>query len=149
MRRPSRRLTLAVVAVLAFLMASGVLARVLAVEGQERDAVMEVLREQARGDADGVLRLLEDCGGPCAATVRASTARLAGPGEPKVVRLDSGTAYALGDARGTARVVWVRGVGGTPVVQCAVVHRKGSVLTDRSTSLLRLSAPLRDNEAPC
>ena len=145
---PRRRLAV-VLALGVFLVVSGLLARVLSVEGQERDAILDVLRAQASGDAAAVLALLTDCDPACERTVRAGTRRVAGPGEPKLVRVDSDTSYALGGAQGTSRVVWVRGERGTPIVQCAVVRREGSVLTDRSTSLLRLSAPLRDNEAPC
>lgn len=144
-----RRRLLVAVTVVFFLLVSALLGRVLSVEGQERDAVLDVLRAQARGDAAEVLDLLADCDAACAATVRAATARVAGPGEAKLVRLDSDTSYALDSSQGTSRVVWVRGEEGQPVVQCFLVRREGSVLTGRSTSLLRLSAPLRDNEAPC
>jgi hypothetical protein len=36
-----------------------------------------------------------------------------------------------------------------PVVQCVRVRRKGNPLTGRSVTLLRLSAPLADNEGSC
>lgn len=144
-----RRRTLVALVVLLFLAVSAVLARVLSVEGQEREAVLQVLRAQARGDAEAVLDRLTACDGPCARAVRAATARVAGPGDVKLVRLDSGTSYALGTSQGTSRVVWVRGEDGRPVVQCFQVRREGSVLTDRSTSLLRVGPPLADNEAPC
>lgn len=144
-----RRRLLLVLTIAFFLAVSGFLGRVLSVEGQEREAILDLLRAQARGDTAAVLGRLEACDDACQAAVRSSVPRLAGPGEVKLVRLDSGTSYALGSATGTARVVWVRGEEGRPVVQCFEVRRKGSVLADRSTSLLRVGAPLRDNEAPC
>ncbi|WP_205699516.1 hypothetical protein [Conexibacter sp. SYSU D00693] len=144
LRRP---LVLAFVAL--FLLLSAGLARFLSVEGQERDAIVTVLEAQARGDVDGVLDRLTACDATCAANLRRAVPRLAGPGDVKLVRQDSATSYALGSATGTSRVVWVRGPEGAPVVQCFEVRREGSALAGRSTSLLRLSAPLRDNEDPC
>jgi hypothetical protein len=84
--------------------------------------------------------------------VRASVARLHGVGgaeSVKIARLDSGTSYSLGTSEGWSRVVWVRGVESRPVVQCVRVRRKGNPLTGRSVTLLRLSAPLADNEGSC
>ena len=132
-----------------FLALSFVVARFLTTENRERSSIYALLRAEAAGDAGAVLARLEACDAACAARVRAFLPRLAGPGEVKIARLDSGTAYSLGTDQDVSRVVWVRGVTARPVVQCVLVRREGSPLTGRSVSLLRVSAPLADNEDPC
>jgi hypothetical protein len=126
-----------------------VVAVFLAIENRERDAILALVQREAAGDAPGVLARLDACDAACAARVRAFLPRLSGVGAVKIARLDSGTSYSLGTSEGWSRVVWVRGVDGIPVVQCVRVRRDGSPLTGRSVSLLRLSAPLADNEGSC
>jgi hypothetical protein len=147
--RRRRRLTIIVPAVVAFLALSFGIARFLTVEGQERDAVAALLRDEAAGDAGAVAARLEGCPAACRQRIAAFLPRLRGPGAVKIARLDSGTSYSLGTAEGWTRVVWVRGAHGVPVVQCIRVRRQGSPVAGRSVSLLRLSAPLADNEGSC
>ncbi|HWI72171.1 MAG TPA: hypothetical protein VNT55_09460 [Baekduia sp.] len=149
-RRPSRRvIAIAVPATLVVLVVGFLSARFLTTENRERDAVFTLLQREAAGDAPGVLAHLHGCDAACAAKVRAFLPRVTGEGTVKIARLDSGTSYSLGDATGTTRVVWVHGVDSRPIVQCVVVRRHGGPLTGRSVSLLRLSAPLADNEGSC
>lgn len=151
-RRRRRLLLVAVPALVVFLAISFVVARWLMTENRERDLVTELIRAQARGDAPAVLRRLAACDDACAARVRAFVPRVAGAGEVRIVRVDSDTAYSLGDREGWTRVVWARETGGEttrPVVQCVRVRRNRSPLTGRSVSLLRLTAPLPRNEDPC
>jgi hypothetical protein len=145
-----RRLLLVAVPVAVVVLAVGFLAaRWLTTENRERDAVFALLEREAAGDAGGVLARLDGCDAACAAKVRAFVPRTRGAGAVKIARLDSGTAYTLGDSTGTTRVVWVHGVKSRPIVQCVVVRRRGGPLTGRSVSLLRLSAPLADNAGSC
>lgn len=144
-----RIVAIAVPATIVVLVVGFVAARWLTTENRERDALFALLQREAAGDVPGVLARLHGCDAACAAKVRAFVPRLAGPGAVKIARLDSGTAYTLGTSTGTSRVVWVRGVTSRPVVQCVVVRRQGGPLTGRSVSLLRLSAPLADNEDSC
>jgi hypothetical protein len=145
-----RRLLLVAVPVAVVVLAVGFLAaRWLTTENRERDAVFALLEREAAGDAGGVLARLDGCDAACAAKVRAFVPRTRGAGAVKIARLDSGTAYTLGDSTGTTRVVWVHGVESRPIVQCVVVRRRGGPLTGRSVSLLRLSAPLADNAGSC
>jgi hypothetical protein len=145
-----RRLTvIAAAATLVVLAVGFVAARWLTTENRERDAIFSLLERQAAGDAPGVLARLHDCDAACAAKVRAFLPKVAGPGAVKIARLDSKTSYSFGTKTGTSRVVWVHGVNSRPIVQCVVVRRKGGPLTGRSVSLLRLSAPLADNEDSC
>jgi hypothetical protein len=147
--RRRRLLVIAVPVVAVFLAISFVAARFLTTENRERDAILALVQREGAGDAPGVLARLDACDAACAARVRAFLPRLSGVGAVKIARLDSGTSYSLGTSEGWSRVVWVRGVDGIPVVQCVRVRRDGSPLTGRSVSLLRLSAPLADNEGSC
>jgi hypothetical protein len=149
-RRPSTRaLVIGVAATLVVLVVGFLSARFLTTENRERDAVFGLLEREAAGDAPGVLARLKGCDAACAAKVRAFLPKVTGAGAVKIARLDSGTSYSLGTATGTTRVVWVHGVETRPIVQCVVVRRHGGPLTGRSVSLLRLSAPLADNEDSC
>lgn len=144
-----RLILIAVPAILVVLVVGFLVARWLTTENRERDAIFTLLERQAAGDEQGVLRRLHGCDAACAAKVRAFLPRVEGAGAVKIARLDSGTSYTFGDATGTTRVVWVHGVDARPIVQCVVVRRHGGPLTGRSVSLLRLSAPLADNEGSC
>jgi hypothetical protein len=147
--RRRRLLTIAVPIAVVFLAISLLGARFLTTENRERDDLFALVQREAAGDAPGVLARLDGCDAACAAKVRAFLPRVSGPGQVKIARLDSGTSYSLGTSEGWSRVVWVRGVDGRPVVQCVRVRRHGSPLTGRSVSLLRLTAPLADNEGSC
>jgi hypothetical protein len=150
--RRRRLLAIAVPLAVVFLAASFATARFLTTENHERDRLFELVQREAAGDTAGVLAALDACDATCAAKVRAFVPRL-GAGDRgaavKIARLDSGTSFSLGTSEGWSRVVWVRGVDGRPIVQCVRVRREGSPLTGRSVSLLRLNAPLADNEGSC
>jgi hypothetical protein len=150
--RRRRLLLIAVPAAVVFLAVSFVVARFLTTEGRERDAVYALVRAEAAGDERGVLRRLTACDAACVAEIRGFLPRLADGRRPlavKIARIDSTTAYSLGSAEGWTRVVWVHDPKARPVVQCVRVRRNGSALTGRSVSLLRVTAPLADNEASC
>jgi hypothetical protein len=147
--RRRRLLLIAVPATVVFLVVSFFVARFLTTENRERDQIVELLDAEAHGSPQQVLAELDACDAACTAKVRAFLPRLHGPGDVKIARLDSGTAYTLTDAEGWTRVVWVRGVTARPVVQCVRVRREGSPLTGRSVSLLAVTAPLADNEDSC
>jgi hypothetical protein len=146
-RRP--RLVLVVPLVLVFLALSFAAARFLTVEGQERDAITALVRAEAHGDVAAVAARLDACPAACRARLDAFVPRLRAAGTVKIARLDSGTSYSLGTDTGWSRVVWLVEPHGIPRVQCVLVRRKGSPLTGRSVSLLRLGAPLADNEGSC
>ena len=124
------------------------LARYLSTENRERDAVYALLRDQARGDARGMLSRLDGCVACCRANVEADARRLARPGDVKILAYNSSTAYALGSATGPTRVAWTIIGRQLPVVQCVEVERTGSVLTGRGINLRRLSAPI-DRQGSC
>jgi hypothetical protein len=147
----SRRLTLAIAAGVLFVAFSVVLGRWLTTESRERNAIHDLLVDQARGDAPGMLGHLDGCADTpaCAAVQRRNAARLRRGGELKIVRLDSDTAYALGGAEGPTRVVWTVLPGsGSTIVQCVDVKRTGTVLAGHTVTLRRLSAPI-GRESSC
>ncbi len=143
MRRVRRRLLIAL-GVVVFLAISFQLARLLTAENGERAAIFALVRDEARGDARAVAGRLVSCTGACPREIAATVARTRRPGEVKLLRLDAGTSFALGERVGRSRVAWAADVaGGSPaVVQCVTVRRRWSVLSGASISLLRLSAPL-------
>lgn len=148
-RNRRRLLVIAVPATIVVLLVGFVAARWLTTENRERDAIFTLLERQAAGDDEGVLAKLEGCDQACAQQVRAFLPKVTGTGTVKIARLDSGTSYSFGTKTGVTRVVWVHGVDARPIVQCVTVRRHGGPLTGRSVSLLRLSAPLADNEDSC
>jgi hypothetical protein len=143
-----RKVLLAIVGVVAFLVISLLLARYLTTENRERDAVYALLRDQARGDAKAMLARLDGCDARCRADVQANARRLARPGEVKILAYQSSTAYALGSAQGLTRVAWTIVDRQLPVVQCVDVQRTGNVLAGRGINLRRLSVPI-GRQASC
>jgi hypothetical protein len=114
------------IAIVPFLLVSFELARFLTSAGAERERVYDLLVEQAR-----------------------TTPRFNAVRDPKILKYDSETAYALGTKTGRARVAWADvDHNGLPVVQCVTVRRTWNFLTGASVTLGRLSAPI-GNEAGC
>ena len=145
--RRHRRWVVVAVAIAAFLLISFLLARWLGTENSERDAVLDVLRAQARGDADAMLREI-DCGDEaCRAQVRTNARELRAPGDVTIVRIDSGTSHTLAGKTAPTRVVWIT-PGRLTTVQCVLVRRSGTPLSGQSVTLLSLSAPI-GREAAC
>ena len=136
-RLPGVRRRLAVVAAaVAFLLVTLLVARWLTTEGRERDAVTDLLRAQARGDA------ARCCAGstaaaptpaarrPCAPT----RAACAAPGAWRSCPTTRPPPTPWARSTGPTRVAW-RVVGrGLPVVQCVEVARGGTVLAGRSVT---------------
>ncbi len=148
MRRSVRILLLAS-GVLAFVLVSLALARVLNANGAERNAILALLQAQARGDAPAMVARIDGCARrpDCLATQRENAARLRSPGDVELVRLDASTSFSLGGTSGVARVVWTT-PSRTTVVQCVAVHRGGDVVGGLSVELRELSRPI-GHEAAC
>src|SRR3954447_5542505 len=146
MRRP-RTLVIAFF-VFVFLGVSFLLARGLTGAGNERSQVLDVLRAQARGDADAVLADLPACRAEpaCAQVTRERVAQLRRPGEVEILTYKPSVQVALTRQTGTGRVAWRAGTS-LPVVQCVRVRRDGP-LTGGDVELLALSAPI-GREASC
>jgi tRNA A37 N6-isopentenylltransferase MiaA len=143
-----RLVTLIALGAIVFVAISLLLARYLSTENRERDAIYELLRDQARGDAQAMLRRLSACDARCRANVAYDARRLKRAGEVKILAYSSSTSYALGHAEGPTRVAWTIVNRQLPVVQCVQVERTGNVLAGATINLLRLSVPI-DRTGTC
>jgi hypothetical protein len=133
--------------IVCFLAISFLVARWLNADSVERGAVAELLRAQARGDVDGMLRQLACRDAACLKTVTANARKLHAPGELRIVFYESQTAHALTSKTKPTRVVWIT-PGRLTTVQCVLVRREGNAIAGPSVTLLRVSAPI-DRQASC
>ena len=141
-----RRVTLVtavVFGVFVFLGISFLLARALTGQGAERARVFDVLRAQARGDAEAVLRQLPACAREpaCARVTRARVARLKRPGKVQILNYKPSAQITLTNRSGPARVAWRTAGKRFPVVQCVYVRREGP-LTGGGVRLVSISNPV-------
>jgi hypothetical protein len=145
MRRP--RVLIVAFVVFVFLGVSFLLARGLTGAGNERTQVLDVLRAQARGNADAVLAELPACRAEpaCAQVTRERVARLRRPGTVQILNYRPSVQVALTRQTGTGRVAWRAGTS-LPVVQCVRVRRDGP-LTGGDVELLSISAPIGGEES--
>lgn len=130
--------------VIVFLVISGVLARWLALENVERNDVLAVLTDEARGDAGAILARLHGCDRYCRANVIADAATLKRPGTVEILAYQSKTSYSLSTTVGVTRVAWKSSLRRLPVVQCVKVRRSGNALTGMTVTLLTLSVRIPD-----
>ena len=139
---------LIVAAILAFLVVCFFVARWLNNDSVERGAVTELLRAQARGDAEAMLARLRCPDAACEALARANARRLRSRGELRIPLVQSQTQHALSTQTGYTRVVWFT-TGRLTTVQCVLVRREGDVFAGMTVTLLRLSAPIgRESSCP-
>jgi hypothetical protein len=131
-----------------FLGISFLLARSLTGSGAERSRVLDVVRAQARGDADAVLADLPACAAEpaCARVTRERVAELKRPGQVEILTYRPSIRVTMTRRSGTGRVAWRAG-GSQPVVQCVKARREGP-LTGGGVELLAISNPI-GLDAPC
>ena len=131
-----------------FLGISFLLARALTGPGAERDRVLDVVRAEARGDADAVLKRLPACAAEpaCALVTRERVAQLKRPGDIQILTYSPSMRVTMTRATGTGRVAWRAGKS-LPVVQCVQARREGP-LTGGGVELLAISQPIA-GEASC
>jgi hypothetical protein len=125
-----------------FLGISFLLARALTGPGTERSKVLEVVRAEARGDADGVLARLPACAREpaCARVTRERVAQLRRPGKVEILTYEPSVRLTMTRRSGTGRVAWRAGTS-RPVVQCVKARREGP-LTGGGVELLAISKPI-------
>lgn len=146
-----RRAPLIVLGIVAFVVLSAGVARWLTRENRERDAVVAVLEDQARGDAAGMLERLDGCADDagCRSLVAANARRLQRSGTVKILTYDSTARYALAGKDGQVRVAWDIGTRGDTVVQCVAVRRTGIGFLGGTVELRGISAPIaREGSCP-
>ena len=132
-----------------FLGISFLLARALTGSGAERSRVIDVLRAQARGDADAVLKQLPACAREpaCARVTRERVAQLERPGQVEILTYRPSVRVTMTRRSGTGRVAWRAGRSQETVVQCVKARREGP-LTGGGVELLAISKPIA-LEASC
>lgn len=142
MGRPAK-ITALVFGAFVFLGISLLLARAFVGSGSERAVVTDIVRAQARGDADAILRQLPLCRSEpaCVRSIRERAERLARPGEVQILQYDPSVEVALTRRQGNGRVAWRTTARPQPVVQCVRVVRDGP-LTGARTDVLSISAPI-------
>ena len=125
-----------------FLGISFLLARALTGSGAERTRVIDVLRAQAQGDADAVLKQLPACAAEpaCARVTRERVAELKRPGKVQILNYAPSVRVTMTRRSGTGRVAWRAG-DSLPVVQCVKARREGP-LTGGGVELLAISKPI-------
>jgi hypothetical protein len=136
-------------ALVVFLAITFVLARTFSGYGSERDAIVDLIRAQARGDVTAVVAGIRGCAAApaCEARTARIVKRTERSGRVAIVRLDLGGRLALGSHEHTARVVWKAG-DSPPVVQCVRVGRTGDVLSGFHVYVRSLGAVI-DSEKSC
>jgi hypothetical protein len=142
-------LALIALAILVFLLISGVLARVFSADGAERSAVTALIDAEARGDARGMLRQIQGCRDEprCRARVAQDASALRRPGAVSILQLESSSGFSLGSTLGLARVAWRAG-SSLPIVQCVQVRRAGDAVSGLRIELLGITARLK-TDANC
>jgi hypothetical protein len=140
-----RRVTLVTAVVFGlfvFLGISFLLARALTGQGAERSRVLDVVRAEARGDADAVLEKLPACAREpaCAQVTRDRVAELERTGKVQILNYRPSVRVTMTRRSGTGRVAWRAG-GSQPVVQCVKARREGP-LTGGGVQLLAISKPI-------
>jgi len=110
--------------------------------------VLDVVRAEARGDADAVLERLPACAAEpaCARVTRERVAQLQRPGNIQILTYRPSMRITMTRATGTGRVAWRAGKS-QPVVQCVQARREGP-LTGGGVQLLAISKPIA-GEASC
>jgi len=134
---------------LSFLVVSAALARVLGAANAERDAAVEIVKDQSHGDSGAVIAAIRGCRSDpvCRERMIAQVARLRSPGKVRVLRLDGPSHFALAARTGTARIAWRAG-DAIPVVQCVTLRRAGDLRHGFRVEVLGFSAPIR-RDAGC
>lgn len=145
-----RRLLLLAVAVVMFALISALLGRVLSANSAERDAVVQVLNAQARGDVSAVRRRIARCAAAslCDTHLADVVRGVRRPGRVLVLSYEAASGFSLGGTAGIARVAWRTDTRIKPVVQCVSVRRTGNPVSGLGIELTALSAPI-GNETSC
>jgi hypothetical protein len=146
--RRRKIVSLIVAAVVVFLVLSALLARGLSVGGAEDSAITDLVKAEARGDAGGVVALIDGCRATatCRARATANSGALKRSGTVSIIQIQPSAGFSLTSTLGTARVAWLVG-SSLPRVQCVRVHRVGNLLQGFTVKLLRVSVRIKSDHA--
>jgi hypothetical protein len=144
------RILLIAAAVVAFLVISAALARILSANGAERSAVVALVRAEAHGDLRAATATISSCADSvaCQKTVRDAVAAVPLAGRIEVLSYEPSTGFSFGGSRGTGRIAWRTAPAGRPVVQCVGVRRTGDPVSGLGVSLTSVTRPIR-TDASC
>ena len=147
MRRLSLILLIAL-GLVVFLAISAILARVLSIDGAERNAITSLVQAEAQGHSAAVVSLIHDCAGnpSCQQRAAQNATALRRSGAVKILTLGSSAGFSLGSTLGTARVAWRAG-DALPIVQCVRVRRAGNALSGLHIQLLEVSLRIKSDTA--
>jgi hypothetical protein len=142
--RRARLVLLIALAVVLFVAVSGLLARVLSLDGAERSAITGLIQAEARGDAHAMSARIQGCSASssCKARVAADAVGLSRPGAVAILELNPSAGFSLGSTIGTARVAWRSGTA-LPIVQCVRVRRAGNAVSGQHIELLEISLRIK------
>jgi hypothetical protein len=130
-------------AVVAFVLVSVVLGRVIGAGNSERNAVIDVVKAQSHGDARGAIGQIDGCRSRpvCVARVESNVKHLFSRDRVRVLRIDGTTQFPVGAGGGVARIVWRAG-NRLPIVQCVRLRRGGDPFSGFDVRVLALGAPI-------
>ena len=137
-----------VVALLAFLAISALLARVLSANSAEQSAITALVNAVARGDAGAIMDDIAGCRATAACRLRATevATTLRHPGTVSIIQIQPSTSFSVAGTLGTARVAWNVG-GSLPIVQCVRVRRTGNAISGLRVELLEISRRIKSDTA--
>jgi hypothetical protein len=147
--RPAR-IALIAAAILVFAAVTLLVGRVLGASTAARNEAVDVVKAQARGDADAVVSRISGCRSDpaCRARTQAQVRRLRDPRDVRILRVDNVNHLSLGSRTDNVRVVW-KSRHRLPTVQCVRVRRSGDPLAGYDIEVLVLGAPIgRESACP-
>ncbi len=150
MSRPAR-IAIIFVGIIAFVVISLGVGRMLGARDSERVMIEQVIRHQASGNTQALTRYLPDCGAgtKCNKQITALVKRVKGPTLTlEILQITRGAGFGTGGATGVARIAWHLGKR-LPVVQCLGIKRTGTVISGFAIHLTSVSNPIaREGACP-
>jgi hypothetical protein len=136
-------------AIIAFLVVSALLARVLSANAAEQSAITTLVKDEARGDAEAVIADIADCRANPACRTRAgeNANALKHAGTVSIIQIQPSTSFSIAGTLGTARVAWNVTGRPQPVVQCVRVRRTGNAITGLKVELVEVSRRIKSDTA--
>jgi hypothetical protein len=148
--RRSRVIALIGLAVILFVVISGLLARAFSVAGAEDSAITDLVKAEAAGNANGVVSLIYGCRADpvCRARADQVSSALKQPGTVQILEIQPSSGFSLSATMGIARVAWLAG-SSRPRVQCLRVRHTGDVLAGFTVRLIEVSPQITsDSDCP-
>ena len=150
MSRPVKILLIAL-GVVAFIVTSLGVGRLLAARGVEETMLQQLITDQNAGRSEQVVAAISGCSGSakCVSAVDSIVKQVKSPGTPLLVlQIVQGTKISAGPSSGVSRIAW-RPNGKLPVVECVTTRRTGTVVSGFKVEVLAVSKPIaREGSCP-